>query len=100
MGGIVTSRCSDAKTTSSRCSDGKEQPEKEEGKELSPSFLPRYRQLLLELVAVQRRELSQMRHDKIFSDELLRSKEFELDLEEARFRKTGKGKSDSKSNGG
>jgi Na+/H+ antiporter len=67
--------------------------EKEEGKELSPAFLPRYRQLLLELVAVQRRELSQMRHDKIFSDELLRSKEFELDLEEARFRRTGKGKS-------
>ncbi|MBN9385730.1 MAG: Na+/H+ antiporter [Chitinophagaceae bacterium] len=64
--------------------------EKEEGKEISPTFLPRYRQLLLELVAVQRRELSQMRHDKLFSDELLRSKEFELDLEEARFRRVGK----------
>jgi Na+/H+ antiporter len=64
--------------------------EKEEGKELSPTFLPRYRQLLLELVAVQRRELSQMRHDNLFPEELLRSKEFELDLEEARFRRTGK----------
>jgi len=63
--------------------------EKEEGKEISPTFLPRYRQLLLELVAVQRRELSQMRHDNLFSEELLRSKEFELDLEEARFRRVG-----------
>jgi len=60
---------------------------KEEDKELGPAFLPRYRQLLLELVAVQRRELSQMRHDNLFSEELLRSKEFELDLEEARFRR-------------
>ena len=64
--------------------------EKEEGKEVNPAFLPRYRQLLLELVDVQRRELSQMRHDNLFSDELLRSKEFELDLEEARFRRVGK----------
>jgi CPA1 family monovalent cation:H+ antiporter len=64
--------------------------EKEEGKDISPDFLPRYRQLLIELVAVQRRELSQMRHDNLFSDELLRSKEFELDLEEARFRRVGK----------
>lgn len=67
--------------------------EKEEGKEIIPTFLPRYRQLLLELVAIQRRELSQMRHDKLFSEELLRSKEFELDLEEARFRRVGKGSS-------
>jgi CPA1 family monovalent cation:H+ antiporter len=64
--------------------------EKEEGKETGPSFLPRYRQLLLELVEVQRRELSQMRHDNLFSEELLRSKEFELDLEEARFRRVGR----------
>jgi CPA1 family monovalent cation:H+ antiporter len=62
--------------------------EKEEGKDQNPAFLPRYRQLLLELVDVQRKELSKMRHDKLYSEELLRSKEFELDLEEARFRKT------------
>jgi len=61
--------------------------EKDEGKELAPAFLPRYRQLLLELVKIQRQELSQMRHDNLFSEELLRSKEFELDLEEARFRR-------------
>ena len=66
--------------------------EKNAEKELGPAFLPRYRQLLLDLVAVQRRELSQMRHDNLFSEELLRSKEFELDLEEARFRRIGKAK--------
>ncbi len=58
--------------------------EKEEGEELAP-FIPRYRQLLLELVKVQRQELAQMRRDNQYSEELLRSKEFELDLEEARF---------------
>jgi CPA1 family monovalent cation:H+ antiporter len=63
--------------------------EKEEGKDQqNPAFLPRYRQLLLELVDVQRKELSKMRHDKLYPEELLRGKEFELDLEEARFRKT------------
>jgi CPA1 family monovalent cation:H+ antiporter len=64
--------------------------EKEEGKDLNPTFLPRYRQLLLELVDVQRRELSKMRHENLFPEELLRGKEFELDLEEARFRKTAR----------
>ena len=61
--------------------------EKEEGKEMAPDFLPRYRQLLLELVRIQRQELAHMRRDNLFSEELLRSKEFELDLEEARFRR-------------
>ena len=64
--------------------------DKEQGEDMSPAFLPRYRQLLLELVQAQRKELIQMRHDKLFSEELLRSKEFELDLEEARFRRVGK----------
>jgi len=61
--------------------------EKEEGDEVTPEFLPRYRQLLLELVGIQRQELFQMRRDNEYSEELLRSKEFELDLEEARFRR-------------
>jgi CPA1 family monovalent cation:H+ antiporter len=61
--------------------------EKEEGDEVTPEFLPRYRQLLLELVGIQRQELLQMRRDNEYSEELLRSKEFELDLEEARFRR-------------
>jgi CPA1 family monovalent cation:H+ antiporter len=60
----------------------------EKDEEKNPAFLPRYRQLLIELVDVQRRELSKMRHDKVYSEELLRGKEFELDLEEARFRRT------------
>ena len=61
--------------------------EQEEGGDMNPAFLPRYRQLLLELVKIQRRELSHMRRDNEYSEELLRSKEFELDLEEARFRR-------------
>jgi Na+/H+ antiporter len=58
----------------------------EKGQDESPSFLPRYRKLLLEVVKVQREELARMRHENLFSEELLKSKEFELDLEEARFR--------------
>jgi CPA1 family monovalent cation:H+ antiporter len=52
----------------------------------TPAFLPRYRQLLLELVGIQRNELVNLRRDDTFPEELLRSKELELDLEEARFR--------------
>jgi monovalent cation/hydrogen antiporter len=59
----------------------------EEGTEITPSFLPRYRNMLLELVKVQRKELAQMRRDNEFSEELIRGKEFELDLEEARFQR-------------
>jgi CPA1 family monovalent cation:H+ antiporter len=61
--------------------------ETEEGEEVAPNFLPRYRRLLLELVGIQRKELLQMRRDNEYSEELLRNKEFELDLEEARFRR-------------
>jgi monovalent cation/hydrogen antiporter len=56
------------------------------GDKSSVSFLPKYRQMLLELVAVRRRELSKMKKEKQFDDELLRAKEQELDLEEARLR--------------
>src|SRR6185437_1446059 len=52
-----------------------------------PAYLPRYRQLLLELVNIQRQELSRMRRDNEYSEELLRNKETELDLVEARFRR-------------
>lgn len=37
--------------------------------------------------ATERRELSRMRRDNEYSEELLRNKETELDLEEARFRR-------------
>lgn len=50
------------------------------------SFLPHYRQMLLELVAVRRRELNHFRHNNSYSEELIREREWELDLEEARLR--------------
>jgi CPA1 family monovalent cation:H+ antiporter len=51
------------------------------------TFLPHYRQMLLELVEVRRRELNQYRHSNMFSEELIRDREWELDLEEARLRR-------------
>jgi Na+/H+ antiporter len=57
--------------------------EDQQGKE--PDFMPTFRKLLLEVVGIQRQELSQLRNGDEYSDELLREKEFELDLEEARY---------------
>ena len=48
------------------------------------SFLPHYRQMLIELVHIRRRELNYMRHTGEFSEEMIREREWELDLEEAR----------------
>ncbi|AEV99826.1 Na+/H+ antiporter [Niastella koreensis] len=50
------------------------------------NFLPHYRQMLLELVQIRRRELNHFRHTNTFSEELIREREYELDLEEARLR--------------
>lgn len=50
----------------------------------SPSFLSSYRTMLQEIVAVRREEIQRLRSEKTFSEELLREKEHELDLEEAR----------------
>ena len=55
-----------------------------ENEDDTPHFLPKYRQMLLELVAVRRAELQKLRNEKLYSDELLNNKEWELDLEEAR----------------
>ncbi len=52
----------------------------------SVAFLPKYRNMLLELVDVRRKELSKLRKDKKYDEELLRKKELELDLEEARLK--------------
>lgn len=49
-----------------------------------PAFLPKYRQMLIELVSVRRKELLKLHRERKFSDEMLRNKEWELDLEEAR----------------
>lgn len=57
---------------------------KEEGIMASADFLPRYRQMLIEIVAVRRKELQKIRSEKLYTEELLRNKEWELDLEEAR----------------
>jgi Na+/H+ antiporter len=49
-------------------------------------FLPQYRQMLIELVHIRRRELNYARYKGEFSEELIREREWELDLEEARLR--------------
>jgi Na+/H+ antiporter len=61
--------------------------EAEEGVDEQQTFLPHYRQMLLELVDVRRRELNRFRHTNAFSEELIREREWELDLEEARLRR-------------
>lgn len=61
--------------------------EAREGFEEKQSFLPQYRQMLLELIDVRRRELNHFRHSNTFSEELIREREWELDLEEARLRR-------------
>lgn len=61
--------------------------EAQEGEEAEDAgFLPHYRQMLLEIVDVRRKELTRFRHNNEYSDELLREREWELDLEEARLR--------------
>lgn len=50
----------------------------------SGAFLPKYRHMLIEIVSVRRRELQKLRLERIYEEELLRNKEWELDLEEAR----------------
>lgn len=59
----------------------------EEAAQLSGSFVPKYRKMLLETVAIRRAELAKMTRLKEFPHELLRKRETELDLEEARLRK-------------
>jgi CPA1 family monovalent cation:H+ antiporter len=56
----------------------------EEDTAATASFLPRYRQMLIEIVSVRRKELQKLRSERIYAEELLRNKEWELDLEEAR----------------
>ena len=49
-------------------------------------FLPQYRKMLVELVHVRRRELNLMSHKGEFSEEVIRERLLELDLEEARLK--------------
>jgi CPA1 family monovalent cation:H+ antiporter len=57
---------------------------KEEDTAATGGFLPRYRRMLIEIVGVRRKELQKLRSEGKYADELLRNKEWELDLEEAR----------------
>jgi Na+/H+ antiporter len=59
----------------------------QESDQKTGTFLPRYRKMLLGVVAVRRKELSKMRHERKYDEELFREKELELDLEEARLAK-------------
>jgi CPA1 family monovalent cation:H+ antiporter len=56
----------------------------DENTKTASGFLPRYRKMLLEIVTARRAELQKLRDEKLYSDELLNDREWELDLEEAR----------------
>jgi CPA1 family monovalent cation:H+ antiporter len=60
--------------------------ETDEGEDESADFLPHYRQMLIELVHIRRRELNYIRHKGEFSLDLIREREWELDIEEARLK--------------
>jgi CPA1 family monovalent cation:H+ antiporter len=57
------------------------------GEDQIPAFIHDYRQMLLEIIEVRRAELKKMHRNKEFADHLIRARERELDLEEARTRK-------------
>lgn len=68
----------------SRLAEAADKKLEAEAKEKMFGFIPLYRKFLLQLVKVQRDELKRMREEKKYAEELLRKKERELDLEEAR----------------
>jgi len=57
-----------------------------EGESVDNSFMPKYRQMLLDIIAVKRVHLQRLKREQLYSDEMIRVKERELDLEEARLR--------------
>lgn len=60
--------------------------ETEESENQEAAFLPHYRQMLVELVHIRRRELNHFRHTGEYNEEMIREREWELDLEEARLK--------------
>lgn len=48
----------------------------------------KYRAMLLEIIDVKREEIQKLRRERVCSDRLIKTKEYELDLEEARLRKS------------
>lgn len=57
-----------------------------ENKSANADFLPKYRSMLVEIVSIKRDELQKLRRERIYSDEMLKARERELDFEEARLR--------------
>ncbi|GLU53102.1 Na+/H+ antiporter [Dyadobacter frigoris] len=57
-----------------------------ETKSANADFLPKYRSMLVEIVSIKRDELQKLRRERIYSDEMLKARERELDFEEARLR--------------
>ncbi|MCF0058877.1 Na+/H+ antiporter [Dyadobacter sp. CY356] len=57
-----------------------------ETKGANADFLPKYRNMLVEIVSIKRDELQKLRRERIYSDEILKARERELDFEEARLR--------------
>jgi CPA1 family monovalent cation:H+ antiporter len=64
----------------------KKKLEKEEVEDEGATFLPQYRKMLVELVDIRRKELNKCRNTGEYDEELIRERERELDLEEARLR--------------
>ena len=60
--------------------------ESAEAQEEDDNFRKEYRQMLIELVQVRRLALKRYRYAKQFNEDLIREREWELDLEEARLR--------------
>lgn len=58
----------------------------EEAEDEGANFLPHYRQMLVEIVDIRRKELNRFRQNNEYDEELIREREWELDLEEARLR--------------
>jgi len=56
----------------------------EEPEDDTNTFLPQYRQMLVELVKIRRLLIRQFRYKNEFEEELIKERERELDLEEAR----------------
>ena len=52
----------------------------------SVHFLPLYRQMLIELVNIRRKELNNLHYQEKFSIKLIRERQWELDIEEARLK--------------
>jgi len=57
-----------------------------DSKSSTADFLPKYRTMLVEIVSIKRDELQKLRRERIYSDEILKARERELDFEEARLR--------------